>query len=446
MSDGPATRIRIDADLVIRGIGEPIPNGSVVIDGDMISYVGPSAGAPPGAGERPPGQRAAGEATAGEGTAGDALDNTIGAAAIRVPVLMPGLWDAHAHFLGLNRPDLAAYATTTAVQAAARATVDLRTVLESGFTSVREVGGFGLRISPAIEDGSVPGPRVYGAGAVLSTTGGHADIHSLPVDWVGDPRFAGYDVFHLADGVPECLRAVRLQLRRGAKVIKICASGGVMSELDHPVHQQFSDTELVAIVEEAARADRVVAAHCHGKPGIMAALRAGARTIEHGTFLDREAADLMLERDAILVPTRFVLEGLLAMRAQMPVYAYDKLAALADRHAEAARLAIEAGVTIAGGSDWIVSGSAAEGQLSREALHLMDLGLPAAKAIQAMTANGPLTVGPQARRSGRLEVGSDADLIGLDRDPLTDRSAWADPQRVTHVWKGGRIVKAPRAA
>ena len=354
---------------------------------------------------------------------------------------MPGLWDSHAHFLGLTRPDLTAFATTTAVQAAARATIDLGTVLASGFTSVREVGGFGLQIAPAIDDGTVLGPRVYGAGAVLSTTGGHADIHSLPLDWIGDPAFAGYGIFHLADGVPECLRAVRLQLRRGARVIKICASGGVMSELDHPIHQQYSDAELTAIVEEAARAERIVAAHCHGKPGIMAALRAGVRTIEHGTYLDREAIDLLLEREAILVPTRFVFEGLLSMRAQMPAYAYEKLAAIADRHAEATRMAIDAGVTIAAGSDWIVSGSTAEAEFSREAIHLMDLGLSPLGAVAAMTVNGPLTVGPQARRSGRLAAGYDADIIALDRDPLTDRSAWADRNRVTHVWKAGRLVK-----
>ena len=435
---GVSTGFRIDADLLIPGVGEPIANGTVLIDDARITFAGPAAEA--GNWTRP--------ATGAGGTAGsvanlDPAPHSGEPIRLHVPVVMPGMWDAHAHFLGLHRPDLASFATTTAVQAAARATIDLRTVLDSGFTSVRELGGFGLRIAPAIDDGTVPGPRIYGAGGVISPTGGHADIHALPLEWIGDPAFAAQDVFHLADGVPECLRAVRLQLRRGAKVIKICASGGVLSELDNPMHQQFSDTELATLVEEAARADRVVAAHCHGKAGIIAALRAGARTIEHGTYLDREAIDLMLERQAILVPTRFAFEGFLAMKAEMPPYAYDKLAAIAGRHAEATRMAIEAGVTIAGGSDWIISGSHAEGELSREAIHLMDLGMSPLGAVAAMTANGPATVGPQARQSGRLEVGHDADLIALDRDPLTDRSAWADPGRVTHVWKAGRLVKTP---
>src|SRR5260370_23396971 len=104
------------------------------------------------------------------------------------------------------------------------------------------------------------------------------------------------------------MRAVREQLRRNARVIKICASGGVMSEIDHPVHQQFTAAELAVIVEVAGLADRVVAAHCHGKPGIMAALAAGVRTIEHGTYLDEEACDAMIETGAILVPTRTIVE------------------------------------------------------------------------------------------------------------------------------------------
>jgi imidazolonepropionase-like amidohydrolase len=410
---------RIDAALVIPGVGDPIRDATVLIDDAVIAYVGPSARAP--------------VLTAGAPERGDAGTTHVG-------VLMPGFWDSHAHFLGLPQADLASYSKTTTAQAAARATVDLGTALSAGFTSVRELGGLGLQINPAIDDGTVLGPRVYGAGAILSPTGGHGDIHSLPVDWMGDPAFAGHDVFALADGIPACLRAVRLQLRQGAKVIKVCASGGVLSELDHPLHQQFSEEELRAIVEEAGRADRVVAAHCHGKAGIVAALRAGARTIEHGTYLDREAIDLMLERDAILVPTRFVIEGFLTMRDQLPVHAFDKLARIADRHAEAVTLAIEAGITIAAGSDWSVSGPGGE-ERSREAVYLMNLGLTPLAAVAAITANGPLTVGPQARASGQLEPGYDADMIALDRDPLTDRSAWGDPRRVAQVWKAGRPVR-----
>src|SRR3970282_1209082 len=148
-------------------------------------------------------------------------------------------------------------------------------------------------------------------------------------------------------GVPECLRGVRNQLRLGAKVIKICASGGVMSEVDHPVHQQFSGEEIRAIVDEAGRADRIVAAHCHGKPGIMAALRAGCRTIEHGSYLDAEAAAAMKEAGAALVSTRSIIARTMAKIDQMPPYAAPKMRAIAGRHESSMRVARETGVTIA---------------------------------------------------------------------------------------------------
>ena len=137
----------------------------------------------------------------------------------------------------------------------------------------------------------------------------------------------------LADGIDECMRAVREQLRRNARVIKVCASGGVLSEVDHPVHQQFTVAELRTIVEVAGLAERVVAAHCHGKPGIMAALEAGVRTIEHGTYLDDEACDAMRETGAILVPTRTIVEDMLAHLDVVPDYAAAKLVAIAEVHA-----------------------------------------------------------------------------------------------------------------
>ena len=160
------------------------------------------------------------------------------------------------------------------------------------------------------------------------------------------------------DGVPECLRAVRLQLHDGARLIKVCASGGVMSQIDDPIHQQFSRNELRAIVEEAGQAERIVAAHCHGKPGIMAALEAGVHTIEHGTYLDDECAQAMRECDALLVPTRLIVEEFLSYGAAagLPDYAQRKLLEVADRHAEAIGIAHQRGVRIAAGTD--VGGSA----------------------------------------------------------------------------------------
>jgi imidazolonepropionase-like amidohydrolase len=202
-------------------------------------------------------------------------------------------------------------------------------------------------------------------------------------------------------------------------------------------------------VEVAGLAERAVAAHCHGKPGIIAALEAGVRTIEHGTYLDDECCDAMRETGAILVPTRTIVEDILANLAAVPDYAAAKLVAIADVHAAAVRLAHERGVTIAMGTDIGLTGSDLPnswGQNGNELPHLVALGLTPLEAIEAATATAPLTLGPQAPRSGRLEAGYDADVITLDADPLADIGVLASPAHVTGVWTAGRQVKgAPPA-
>jgi len=250
----------------------------------------------------------------------------------------------------------------------------------------------------------------------------------------------------LADGVPECLKVVRSMLRLNARLIKICASGGVASEVDHPMHQEFSDEELRAIVQEAARAERIVAAHCHGKPGIMAALRAGCRTIEHGTYLDEEAADVFLETKAILVPTRFIIDRLAKSAKAMgaPDYILRKIVPVVGRHEEALRLAIRKGVRIAAGTDIItsgVTGYADWGQNGFELTNLQEAGMTALQAIEAATATAPLTLGPQAPKSGQLREGYDADLLVIAKNPVQDLSVLTEPQNVRMVWKAGTLVK-----
>jgi imidazolonepropionase-like amidohydrolase len=308
---------------------------------------------------------------------------------------------------------------------------------------VREVGGLGIDLARAVDEGVLDGPAIYAAGAILSTTGGHADLHSYPLDWI--EAFARQEgTMRLADGPDDCARAVREQLRRNAKLIKVCASGGVLSEVDDPIHQQFTLAELRAIVEVAGMADRVVAAHCHGKPGIMAALAAGVRTIEHGTYLDEECCDAMRESGAILVPTRTIVEDMLAFSAQVPDYAVAKLAAIADIHAQAVTRAYEQGVRIAMGTDIGLTGPDRPdswGQNGGEPGYLVKLGMTPLEAIEAATATGPFTLGPQAPRSGQLAEGYDADVITLDADPLADIGVLADPARVTGVWTRGRQVK-----
>ena len=410
---------RIEADLLIPGRGEPVTDGVVVLDGPRIGYAGPASGAP------------------------QAPDAEVSRAA----AVMPGMWDCHGHFMGSRTFDLGHLPLEPLPLRGARSARDLRAALDAGITSVREVGGLGVYLTSAVEEGVLDGPAIYAAGAILSTTGGHGDLHSYPLDWMEAwTRQCG--TMRLADGPDDCAKATREQLRRNAKLIKVCASGGVLSEVDDPIHQQFTLAELRIIVEVAGLADRAVAAHCHGKPGIMAALEAGVRTIEHGTYLDDECCEAMLETGAILVPTRTIIEDILAHSGDVPEYARIKLEAVADIHAQAVTLAHARGVTIAMGTDIGLTGPDRPnswGQNGSEPGYLVKLGMTPLEAIEATTATAPLTLGPQAPRSGQLAEGYDADVITLDADPLADIGVLADPDHITGVWTQGRRVKGAAA-
>jgi len=406
--------LRIDADLLIPGRGDPIQRGTVMAEGSRIIYAGPTSGAPDNGGE----------------------------VTAKVPVVMPGLWDCHIHF-GTPTPeefnDLPFNPPSTM---GARAVDELGRTLDGGVTSVREVGGVGIELVGEINAGRIRAPHLYGAGGIMSPTAGHADQHSIPIptlEALGD-RYEFF--FNVADGVPGVLKAVRRNLRRDAKVIKICTSGGVMSEVDHWSHQQFSDAEITAIVEEAARADRIVAAHAEGKAGILAALRCGVRTIEHGDQIDDEVIELMLEKDIILVPTIWIGRQVHAMAEGMPEHVQRKMAELIDMGAQSVSRAIAAGVPIAMGTDMFIHGPL-YGTNSLEIAHMVELGMDPLAAIEAATANGPATLGPQAPLSGQLSDGYDADIIALDFDPLENPTTWGNPDNVTHVWKAGVSLKAP---
>lgn len=408
---------RIEGDVLVPGRGEPITNGCVVVEDESIVYAGTIEGAP----KAPK--------------------------SVSVPAVMPGMWDVHGHFFGLRTGNAEEFLRTPLAVLAARIAADAQKGIEAGFTSVREPGGLGVHLARATAEGTVVGPHIYAAGAALSQTGGHGDIHAYPLDFM-EHAIAHQEVSRLCDGVPEVLKGVREQLRKGAKLIKVLASGGIMSELDNPVHQQFTDEELAAIVKEAGRQERIVAAHCHGKAGIVAALKAGCRTIEHGSYLDDESAEMMIEREAVLVPTRFVLVRAmkLAKEAGVPDYARQKLAAMLDRHEESLHLAVRKGVRIALGTDIINTwtGSPAPwGMNAMELVHLAGAGMSPLRAIEAATANGPLTLGPQAPRSGQLRQGWGADVLAVAKNPLADLASLAEPGNITHVWKSGVLVKRP---
>ncbi len=400
---------RIQATRLIPGRGDVIDDGVVVFDENGISFAGSATDAP----------------------------ETPGADVLTTDTVMPGLWECHGHFLGIYTANIPEAFTSRTQLLSMRVTADARRALDAGFTSVREMGGLGVFLGRAVEEGVVVGPNVYGSGSMLSMTAGHGDFHSVEMSVARVLKATAWGEDNIVDGPDECRAGVRRMLRLGAKVIKVHASGGVLSELDDPHLPQFSMPELEAIVDEATRMERLVGAHCHGKRGIMAALEAGIKTIEHGTFLDEEVADVMVETGAILVPTRFIVDLLIREGEErgMPAYAKAKIEMTAESHGNAMSIAIDKGVKIALGTDIWATG--VWGRNAEEMPLMVDCGMTPLQAIEMATANGPATLGPQAPNSGQLRDGMDADVICVSGDPSSEISVLADPDNVTHVFKGG---------
>jgi len=404
--------VRIEATRLIPGRGDIVDDGVVVMDDSTITFAGAAAEAP----------------------------DTPNAEVVETDTVMPGMWECHGHFIGIYTANIDEALTTRPQLASMRVTKDARAVLDAGFTSVREMGGLGSFLGRAVEEGVVIGPNVYGSGSMLTMTAGHGDTHSVDIDIARQlHKIWGED--NIVDGPDQCRAGVRRMLRLGAKVIKVHASGGVLSELDDPHLPQFTKAELEAIVDEATRMERLVGAHCHGKRGILAALESGIKTIEHGTFIDDECADAMVETGAILVPTRFIIDLLIREGDErgMPEYAKKKIAITAEAHADGMSLAIEKGVKIALGTD--IWGTGIWGQNGKELSLMVDCGMTPLQAIEMATANGPATLGPQAPNSGQLKQGMDADVICVVGDPSSDVSVLGDPANVTHVFKGGTRYK-----
>ncbi|KAK0728885.1 amidohydrolase [Lasiosphaeria miniovina] len=416
----------IKADLLIPGDGEPIPHGALVIKDKIIAWVGKQSEVPDKYASAPH-------------------------RSVSVPYLMPGLWEVHSHFGGESPDDydlgLAVFITEHPASSGARLAKGCWESLQRGYTSLRDVGGLGCEVARAIRDGTIIGPNIYSSGAVLSQTAGHGDVFSLPA---GDvllnlgvsnitPGHFGTNMCAIVDGVEECRRAVRLQIRRGAKVIKVCASGGVMSRDDNPLYAQFSPEELDCIVREAGRQGIVVAAHVHGKPGILEAVKAGVKTVEHVSFADRECIDLIKEKDVVYVATRTVIVTLLASGGKgLSKQSWEKLKLVATNHEKAYKLAISQGVTTALGTDTPPGFNSAV-----ELEHAVACGMTSLEAIKAATANGPLTVGPQAPHTGQLKAGYEADVIAVAENPVEDVRVLQKHKNITWVWKGGSVFKGP---
>ena len=422
----PSKATLIYASLLIPGRGQPLNDQAVVLDDGIIASVSDQDDLPKKYSSLKP---------------------------VHVPVLMPGMWDCHCHFVGGTNLDFPSILAESPATQGARLARSAQDTLFAGFTSCRDMGGYAIELSKPIQEGAILGPNLYGAGAAISQTAGHGDQFELPIGWVwsmngvqstANGGLAGVTPLCIADGVEECRKAIRLQIRRGARVIKVLASGGVLSRDDDPRFQQFSDEELSIMVTEAGRFDRVLGGHVHGKDGIMAALRAGFHTLEHGTGLDEEACAVMKEKGAILVATRTIVSQGMKHLDQLGPEQREKMKWTDERHKKAYALAVQSGVKCALGTDLGVSkpGTAfVHGMNGEELEHAVEAGMTPLQAIEAATANGPETLGPQAPKSGQIRVGYDADVIALKKNPLDEIKVIKDVSNITYVWKGGKLSK-----
>lgn len=339
--------------------------------------------------------------------------------------VIPGLIDAHVHLQGVRSVDPMSWVTGTDAHDAARATADLRRLVEAGFTTVRDLGSTtGLGLKRAVADGEITGPRIATSGQGISQTGGHGDVHSLPYEWARD---GGMRISTIADGVEECRRQARERHRAGADCLKIMATGGVLSERDDPDQPQFTPAELDAMVTEAHRVGLPVAAHAQGERGIVQALSAGVDTIEHGFSLTPSVIDRLHETGAIVVPTLSINHRIVEVGDEhgVPPESMAKMEGAATNHFDSIRRAYEADVPIALGTDFMGPELVPHGDNAMEARLLVEeIGLSEMEAIRAGTSVAARTI-PDAD-VGTVEPGKAADLAVLEDDPLADISALED--------------------
>ena len=351
--------------------------------------------------------------------------------------LMPGLIDAHCHVLGasLKITDVETQPLTYVASYAAKM---LSHALDCGFTTVRDVGGGDAGIAKAVEDRLIRGPRVYFAGRALSMTGGHGDFRD-PFHEVGGCGCSGSGrVALVVDGEDAVRAAAREELRRGAHCIKIMLSGGVLSPTDPIWMDQFTDVEVVAAVEEAARRRKYVAAHCHPPSSIARAAKLGVRTIEHATLIDESSAEAVKAAGAYVVPTSVIVRALLddAQAGRLPAWMSAKLAEVSDQSLRGLELMTRQGLKIGFGTDLLGhlhTHQTREFCIRREVQPAIDI-LRSATSVNAEILMEPLL--------GRIQPGCRADILIVDGDPLANIDILAqDGRGLIAIMKGGEFVK-----
>ena len=398
--------------------GKPVADGALLIDGSRIIAAGPL----------------------------DALD--VPADATRIDAgggtILPGLIDTHVH-IALEFTSLIEIASMPFSLRFYKAIQYMQRTIKAGITTVRDAGGADLGMKQAVEQGIVTGPRLMISTAPLGITGGHGDgwtpsgtqIELFPV-YPGMPN-------GMCDGVDAVRQRTREVLRAGAEVIKIMATGGVLSRNDHPEFIGFSEEELAVIVAEGrARKGVKVMAHAQGAEGIKMAVRAGIHSIEHGIYLDEEAIELMLEHGTYLVPT--LLAPLAVVEAaqtssNIPDYALRKALETTDAHKESISRAYKAGVRIAMGTD---AGVMPHGTNLRELGLMADVGMSPMEVLVATTRVAAECLGWDDR-IGTLETGKLADVVITRTDPLADLRSLEQKENILLVMQDGKVLKDIRA-
>ncbi|MGB8259235.1 MAG: amidohydrolase family protein [Terracidiphilus sp.] len=401
----PRTLVRAGHLLDVR-TGAVADNQTIVVTGQTIQSIAPTAQVPARAG-----------------------DTVIDLSTLTV---LPGLIDVHTHLTG--NPDFDPYREliSTDAKEAINGVVNARTTLLAGFTSVRNVGASGytdVDLRDAINAGQVAGPHMQVSGPALGITGGHCDNDLLPFSYhaTGDG---------VADGIAAVQQRVRQNIKYGADLIKICATGGVLSKGDDPQAAQYTLEEMKAIVADAHRLGRKVAAHAHGAQGILWASMAGVDSIEHGSYIDDEDIAEMKKDGTYLVPTLY-LEDWQVENGHLPAYSHQKMVEISAVAKSNIKRAMRAGVKIALGTDAAVY---PHGLNAHELdVYVNQLGMTPLAALQTATVNAADLMGWTAK-TGTIEAGKWADMIAVEKNPLEDVRVLQDVQ---FVMKAGVIYKGP---
>ena len=350
--------------------------------------------------------------------------------------LLPGLFDCHVHLTGTYEDDELTVQHRPFSYGFYQTPKNLLTTIAIGITSVRDAGGADAGLRKAVNDGLLVGPRMQVAITMLSQTGGHNDEYlpsgGISAGWITYPGFPD----GVCDGVDGVRQKVREVIRAGADVIKIASSGGFFSPSDDPMHPHFAQDELDMIVSTAADLDTWVMSHAHGPEGIKRAVRAGVRSIEHGTFLDQESAEMMVEAGTWLVPT--ITSGdtteELANNEKLAPEIREKFRNLGRPEFDAMKLAADAGVKVAMGTDAAVM---PHGWNLNEIAHMANNGFTPEQALHAATLSAAELMGWDDTL-GSLEPGKIADVVVVDGDPYAFDTL---KDRVEQVWKDGvRVV------